>query len=155
MVPARDCVTRSPRAVPFDRWRVGHAPAAPAGRIRSRGRAREGFSPAEVAERIDRFFPGEFATFLYVVYEPGTGELRFTNAGHLPPLLVSARSAPRLLTEGRSVPLGLAEGFEFEEASVDFPPGSTIVIYTDAAGFARPHMARLTTPISFSTMHGA
>jgi hypothetical protein len=96
-----------------------------------RAYAHEGLSPSEVAERIDRFFEGEFATFLYLVYEPDNDQLRFANAGHLPPLLVTPGSGPRLLTERLSVPLGLGENAGFEEGVVEFPPGSTVLIYTD------------------------
>jgi anti-sigma regulatory factor (Ser/Thr protein kinase) len=96
-----------------------------------RAYAHEKLSPSEVAGRIDRFFQGEFATFVYVVYDPAAGELRFANAGHLPPLLVSPDGEPRFLEEWRCTPLGLEQGILFEEGVVPFPVGSTIVIYTD------------------------
>jgi hypothetical protein len=96
-----------------------------------RAYAREGLSPTEVASRVDRFFQGEFATFVYLLYDPDASELRFANAGHLPPLLLSPTGQPRLLTESLSTPLGLGEELGFEEGVVDFPPGSTVLIYTD------------------------
>ncbi|HEX8645551.1 MAG TPA: PP2C family protein-serine/threonine phosphatase [Thermoleophilaceae bacterium] len=93
--------------------------------------AREGLSPLEVTERVHRFFRGEFATFLYLVYEPEGDELRFANAGHVPPVLAPPGEEPRLLTESRSYPLGLGEHAAIEEGVVDFQPGSLVVIYTD------------------------
>jgi hypothetical protein len=96
-----------------------------------RAYAREGLSPVEVAERVDRFFQGEFATFLYIVYDPELHELRFANAGHLPALIATPGSEPRLLTESLSAPLGLGEHSGYEEGVVEFPLGSTVLIYTD------------------------
>jgi hypothetical protein len=93
--------------------------------------ALEGLSPVEVTERVHRFFEGEFATFLYLVYEPEAGELRFANAGHVPPVVVLGDDEPRLLTESRSFPLGLGADARIEEGVVEFPAGSLVVIYTD------------------------
>jgi anti-sigma regulatory factor (Ser/Thr protein kinase) len=96
-----------------------------------RAYAYEGLSPAQVAVRIDRFFQGEFATFLYVVYDPRAGVLRFANAGHLPPIIVSPEGEARFLAEQLSTPLGVGEDARFEEGEVDFPPGSAVLAYTD------------------------
>jgi hypothetical protein len=93
--------------------------------------ALEGLSPVEVAQRVNRFYQGEFATFLYLVYEPETGELRFANAGHVPPVIAREGDTTRLLTESRSFPLGLGPDSRIEEGVVEFPPGSLVVIYTD------------------------
>jgi hypothetical protein len=96
-----------------------------------RAYAREGLSAAQVAERVDRLFEGEFATFVYLVYHPDTAELRFANAGHLPPLLVTPGAEPRFLSESLSTPIGLGEHARFEEGTVAFPPGAAVLIYTD------------------------
>jgi anti-sigma regulatory factor (Ser/Thr protein kinase) len=97
----------------------------------TRAYAHEGFSPAQVAHRIDRFFQGEFATFVYLLFDPGEGVLRFANAGHLPPLLLSPTGAATFLSESRSPPLGLEQDVRFEEGVVEFPPGATVLAYTD------------------------
>ena len=97
----------------------------------TRAYAHEGLSPAQVAVRIDRFFQGEFATFLYVVYDPEAEELRYVNAGHLPPLVVAPDGEPRFLSEELSIPLGVGERTAFQEGVVEFPAGSTILAYTD------------------------
>ena len=93
--------------------------------------ANEGFSPAQVANRIDRHFEGEFATFVYFLYDPRAGELRFANAGHLPPVAISPDGEATFLSESPSLPLGLEQDVEFEERRVAFPPGSTLFAYTD------------------------
>ncbi|HEX8743462.1 MAG TPA: PP2C family protein-serine/threonine phosphatase [Thermoleophilaceae bacterium] len=110
---------------------VGAASAMAGLRHSVRTYAREGLSPVEVAARVHRFFQGEFATFLYLVYEPGTDELRFANAGHLPPVLATPAGDARLLTESLSVPLGLGPDCQVDEGVVGFPPGSLVLAYTD------------------------
>jgi hypothetical protein len=96
-----------------------------------RAYAHEGLAAGEVAKRVDRLFEGEFATFLYIVYDPRADELRFVNAGHLPPLLVPPNAEPRFLSGSLSTPIGLGEYGHFEEAVVDFPPRSIVLAYTD------------------------
>lgn len=96
-----------------------------------RAYAHEGLAAGDVAKRVDRLFEGEFATFLYVVYDPREDELRFVNAGHLPPLLIPSDAEPRFLSGSLSTPIGLGEYGHFEEAVVDFPPRSIVLAYTD------------------------
>jgi anti-sigma regulatory factor (Ser/Thr protein kinase) len=96
-----------------------------------RAYAHEGLAPAQVAARIDRYFQGEFATFVYLVYDAEAGDLRFANAGHLPPLLTAPSGEPRFLSEWLSTPLGLGEDTGFQEGVLEFPLGSTVLIYTD------------------------
>jgi anti-sigma regulatory factor (Ser/Thr protein kinase) len=96
-----------------------------------RAYANEGFSPAQVARRVDRYFEGEFATFLYLVFDSTAGELRFVNAGHLPPLMLSPEGEASFLSESPSLPLGLEQDVLFEEQTVKFPPGAIVLAYTD------------------------
>ncbi|HEX8068037.1 MAG TPA: SpoIIE family protein phosphatase [Thermoleophilaceae bacterium] len=96
-----------------------------------RAYAYEGMSPQQVASRIDRLFQGEYATFLYLVFDPGTAELRFANAGHLPPLVVGPDGEAGFLFERLSSPLGLGDDAHFEEGVVRFAPGTTVLAYTD------------------------
>jgi hypothetical protein len=110
---------------------VGAASSMAGLRHSVRAYAHEGLSPAEVAIRVDRFFQGEFATFVYLVYDPRAHELRFVNAGHLPPLIAPADGEPRFLTESLSTPLGLGDESGFLEGVIPFPPGSAVLVYTD------------------------
>src|SRR5207247_1203152 len=55
-----------------------------------RAYAVEGYSPAEVVQRLALLIePGEMATLVYLIYDPATQTVRFTNAGHPPPLAVA------------------------------------------------------------------
>ena len=74
--------------------------------------------------------PGSYATFFYAIINAEKRELRYSNAGHFPPLLLRAGEEPRLLAEGGMV-LGYIPDTEFEEGVVDLQPGDLIVLYTD------------------------
>jgi len=58
--------------------------------------------------------------------------LRWTNAGHLPPLLVEPDGTVRELRSGTpELVLGVTSGTRRSDAEVEVPRGSTVVLYTD------------------------
>jgi serine phosphatase RsbU (regulator of sigma subunit) len=72
---------------------------------------------------------GQFATlFLAAIHEP-TMTLRYTNAGHNPPVLVR-RGEKRLLETGGLL-LGIAPAAIYEEGVLTLEPGDRLVLYTD------------------------
>lgn len=73
--------------------------------------------------------PERFATFYYSVYDDETGELRYTNAGHVPPVLIREGSAIHLETTGTIV--GAFPGIRYEESHIRFHPGDLLVATTD------------------------
>jgi serine phosphatase RsbU (regulator of sigma subunit)/anti-sigma regulatory factor (Ser/Thr protein kinase) len=116
----------------------GLAAASMVGRLRAalRAYALEGHPPARVVEQLNRLVwteadQSQMATLIYVVVDPGAGELRWVNAGHPPPLLLSDTGLPQFLEGGSTVPLGVLPFPEFEEVTVDIDQGATIVLYTD------------------------
>jgi sigma-B regulation protein RsbU (phosphoserine phosphatase) len=91
-------------------------------------------SPAETLSRLNRLmvedFPsGRFVTLIYAVLDPARRTLKFSSAGHLPPLLVDRDTARFLETEA-GTPLGLGES-DFSETQVELPEGARIVLYSD------------------------
>jgi sigma-B regulation protein RsbU (phosphoserine phosphatase) len=72
----------------------------------------------------------KFVTFFYAVLDPARHELRYSNAGHNPPMLLSKGGEPRLLETGGPV-LGVVPSFTFEEATVTIDPGDLLLIYSD------------------------
>ena len=72
----------------------------------------------------------KFATFFYAVLDPARHELRYSNAGHNPPMLLSKGGEPRLLETGGPV-LGVVPSFSFPEATVTIDPGDLLLIYSD------------------------
>jgi PAS domain S-box-containing protein len=116
----------------------GLAAASMVGRLRSalRAYALEGHAPARVLEQLNRLIwteadESQMATLLYVVVDPSEGEVRWVNAGHLPPLLVGDNGSPSFLEGGSSVPLGVLPFPDFEEVSARMKPGASVVLYTD------------------------
>jgi len=116
----------------------GLAAASMVGRLRSalRAYALEGHKPSRVLEQLNRLIwteadESQMATLIYLVVDPGEGEIRWVNAGHLPPLLLVNGSGPSFLQGGSSVPLGVLPFPEFEEVSVPMDPGAVVVLYTD------------------------
>ncbi|TCC07216.1 ATP-binding SpoIIE family protein phosphatase [Kribbella soli] len=72
----------------------------------------------------------EMVTLLYVLYDPDTGTIRFTNAGHPPALLIDDEHT-RYLEGGLAPPLGVLVQHDYAEATHQLRPGATLLLYTD------------------------
>ena len=72
----------------------------------------------------------ELVTAMYLVFDPATRLLRFSSAGHPPPLVFGG-GRTGYLEDGLSPPLGATEVADFTEASHRLAPGATLVVYTD------------------------
>ncbi len=77
----------------------------------------------------------KFATLFYGVLDVNNHTLSYCNAGHEPPFLISADREPVRLKEGGTM-IGIMENFLFQEASVEFKPGDTLVAYSDGVSEA-------------------
>jgi serine phosphatase RsbU (regulator of sigma subunit) len=92
-------------------------------------------SPVSVLRGVDGLvshlpMEEELATLTYLVFDPVTRILRFTNAGHPPPLLFGGGRS-RYLEGGAAPPLGVTEDANFTESTQVMWPGSTLLLYTD------------------------
>jgi serine phosphatase RsbU (regulator of sigma subunit) len=67
----------------------------------------------------------------------GTWTLRWTSAGHPPPLLIGPDGLTRYLTEANGMLLGMPSPRPRTEARLTLPPQSTLVLYTDGLVEAR------------------
>jgi phosphoserine phosphatase RsbU/P len=99
-----------------------------------RSLAEAGSAPGEVLGKLNRLLvkdlpAGRFVTMVYAVLDPDKRTLRFANAGHLPPLLVTNR-LHRFLDTDLGLPLGVG-GSDFSEVEVEIPHGSRLVFYSD------------------------
>lgn len=72
----------------------------------------------------------EMVTLTYLVFDPATRRLRWSNAGH-PPALTVSDGVGTFLTGALSPPLGVSADDSFTEAGTDLPPGATLLLYTD------------------------
>ena len=102
---------------------------------------REEFAPARVLAVANRVLArdfgdsGMFVSVFLAKYEPDTGVLTYTNAGHPPPLLVDGQAVQRL-TRGGLV-LGVAADADYESDVASLGPGAMLVLYTDGLTEAR------------------
>jgi len=81
--------------------------------------------------------PEKYATFFFSIYDEGSGELAYTNAGHLPPLLVRGGEVRPLDTNGTVV--GCFASARYGESRLRLEPGDLLVCYTD--GVTEPENA--------------
>ena len=126
----------------------GHdiAAAAVMGRVTNMLRAfvwdRPDESPAELLERLDHAMTAlgvdRLATVALLHLERPVGALQtegrraeWSNAGHLPPLLIDADSNVRLLGPEPDCPLGINYRGERRDYESWLPIGSTLLLYTD------------------------
>jgi len=145
---------------------MGHdiAAAAAMGQLRSvlRTCAWQGEDPATVLDRMDQLVQGfemaQLATCIYARLEAaGAGRpdreptaqrksarLTWSNAGHLPPVLLDPDGSVRLLTDGFNkpsggragtgavgVPIGVPADQDRPHHALSVPAGSTLLLYTD------------------------
>ena len=99
-------------------------------------------STAGVVARLNRQLVAtapedRFATAFLAIYNAQTRLLRYTNAGHLPPLYFNG-SAVRPLDVGGTI-VGMFPDCEYEEGSITIEPGSLLAAYSD--GITEPENA--------------
>ncbi len=78
-------------------------------------------------ESIER---NQFVTAFYGILDATNRTLAYSNAGHNPPLLLSADGSARFLDQG-SVPLGMFRDTRYYEYYLTLEPGQLLVLYTD------------------------
>ena len=74
---------------------------------------------------------GNYFTVIYGVYQQSTGTLRYAGAGHPPALLISGGHVTELSSQ--SPPVGMFDDVTFTTESVQIPPGSQLLLYSDGA----------------------
>jgi serine phosphatase RsbU (regulator of sigma subunit)/anti-sigma regulatory factor (Ser/Thr protein kinase) len=115
----------------------GERAASLMGQLRNavRAYAFEGRPPAEVVDHVNSLLldagSEHMATMIYGVLDAETGEFRFVNAGHPPPLLVGGRGAARFLEGRNGPPVGALATAAYEESRGVLNPGATLLLYTD------------------------
>jgi sigma-B regulation protein RsbU (phosphoserine phosphatase) len=81
--------------------------------------------------------PEKYATFFFAMYDDACGTLTYTNAGHLPPILIRDGQAVTLDVNGTVV--GAFPFSEYEESRLELQPGDLLICYTD--GITEPENA--------------
>jgi len=72
-----------------------------------------------------------FVTLFFGMLDPATGELRFCNAGHNVPYVVSPRNGVVPLSGPRGKPLGIRATLPYESATWTLAPGDRLFLFTD------------------------
>ena len=95
-----------------------------------------------ITKTINRVMCGEthidkFATFFFVIFDPTTKELEFTNGGHGPLFLYRAKDNICTLTTLPGLPMGIDEDNEYSLAKISLNSGDMVVFFTDGINEAR------------------
>jgi serine phosphatase RsbU (regulator of sigma subunit)/putative methionine-R-sulfoxide reductase with GAF domain len=91
--------------------------------------------PAEMLSRANQIICQDttsdlFVTVFYAIWDPETGTLHYSNAGHNPPLLIRRSGKTRLL-QGRGIALGVLEDIHVDREQARLRPGDVVLMYTD------------------------
>ena len=97
--------------------------------------AAEHFPPDRVCQRLNdlvhrRTAPEKFVTFFATLYDPETGSVVYSNAGHNPGVVLRAGGGHELLP-AQGPPLGLFPGQTYGSGSLTLEPGDLLLLYTD------------------------
>lgn len=91
-------------------------------------------SPASMLEALEPEFPferfGKYFSIVIATIHPVSGVVRYSAAGHPPPLVIRRSGAVERLEAGGPV-IGMGFGLTFDEGNCELAPGDRIVFYTD------------------------
>ncbi len=119
---------------------VGPSGAGPAGVMVERAERHDESielfeSPGRILALLNRHLyrstqPEKYATLFLAHYEVATSVLTYSNAGQLPPLVLSRDGSTRRLDRGGTV-VGLMDNMEYEEDRFQMKSGDILVAYSD------------------------
>jgi sigma-B regulation protein RsbU (phosphoserine phosphatase) len=92
-------------------------------------------SPGRILSMLNRHLyrttqRAKYATLFLAHYNADTAQLTYSNAGHLPPLVLGLDGKIRRLDCGGTV-VGLMDGMRYEEGRIQMHPGDILVGYSD------------------------
>ena len=102
-----------------------------------RAAALEGEDVSPATERVDRLVQRDpsnrdaIATAIFALIGADRADLRFTSAGHPPPLVIGPGGSVVFAEGGLSTPLGVEFNGRRPAAAVRLEPGSLLLLYTD------------------------
>jgi len=112
--------------------------AAGMGQLRNALRAYilEGFDCGEALTRLNRLVDNlgrtQFATVVCVRFEPRTGQLHYSSAGHPSPVLaVPGETGTFLYENALGPPIGAAGNVTYPTLTAELAPGARLLLYTD------------------------
>jgi sigma-B regulation protein RsbU (phosphoserine phosphatase) len=92
-------------------------------------------SPAQMLWLLNRHLyqstaPEKYATLFLGFYDGDRRQLTYSNAGHLPPMILGRHGDVRRLEAGGMV-VGLFDSMEYNEETVELSPGDIFIAYSD------------------------
>jgi sigma-B regulation protein RsbU (phosphoserine phosphatase) len=108
-------------------------PGSPIAKMDSGGKLGQLLPPDEVVAGLNRRFQSatdSYFTMIYGIFETGSRNLTFCQAGHPGPVLLSPDGELRRLGSG-GFPVGMMPDMEYEQQSVRLNPGDRIFFYSD------------------------
>ncbi len=94
-------------------------------------------SPAEIMNKVNQVLSTDnprvmFVTLIVGIINIETGEVRYANGGHNPPIITKGRQQSAEYKDDLSGPLvGMMPDFQFKEIQLLLEPGDAIFLYTD------------------------
>jgi len=97
--------------------------------------ATEAVSPADLCRRVNSVLcstisTGKFVTLFYGVLDAKRRTFRYTNAGHLPPILLRANADAEELTNGGAL-LGVIPDWKYDASMTELSRGDRLLLFTD------------------------
>lgn len=92
-------------------------------------------SPGRILSLLNRHLyrstqPEKYATLFLAHYDAASAMLTYSNAGQLPPLVLTRHGAIHRLDRGGTV-VGLMDGMKYDEGRLQMQPGDIMVAYSD------------------------
>lgn len=119
-------------------------------------------SPADLVRELNatlapKTAPTKFVTLVVGVLRPETGEVEFTNAGHVAPLVIGRSGVQQLTTTDMVV--GIRAEAQYRNQKVTLHDGDSLVLFTDgvteAENLAEEQLGLEPVAQLVTTMHGA
>nr|HOX22639.1 PP2C family protein-serine/threonine phosphatase [Elusimicrobiales bacterium] len=101
-----------------------------------KGIAAPGIGPCEVFKRVNAELAHDNEMMMFVtafcgVLDLNTGELEYSNAGHLPPLVVRANGQVEKLELPAGAVLGVKDDADYSCRGIHLNAGDSLLLYTD------------------------
>ncbi len=110
--------------------------------------AKEDVTPADILSHVNEELAADndacmFVTLFCGVLDTQTGEIRYANAGHNPPLVIKKNRAVEWLPRAKSLVAGAMPGVRYESENFRLSPGDSLFLYTDGVTEAMNHVDEL------------
>ena len=86
-----------------------------------------------------------FVTMQCCLLNTETGELKYSNAGHMPPIIISADGSVKELHCNPNIVVGIMDSFDFEQHTYTMQPGDIVYLYTDGVSEAHNEKGEIYT----------